>query len=121
VQARADRGFDPRLVPDGDARADGTRPLDAAGIAGGQLQIGKFATLVGNWVLRRLWQNPFVTAPLPPSASRPSPTMRARLAGVSRAPRPGRQAEVAPVVWGPSYASGVSFFGHRTSSSTASR
>ncbi len=117
VQARADRGFDPRLVPDGDARADEYlvrwTPLASPAI---NLQVGKFATLVGNWVLRHdSWQNPFVTAPLPyervttvsDDAAPDSP--RAFLA---RRDLADKKRKWLPVVWGPSYASGLSFFGH---------
>src|SRR3989442_2912362 len=65
AQSRIDRGFDPsqhgaevrldeyalRITPWNDGRFT--------------LQIGKFATVVGNWVPRHLsWENPFVDAPL---------------------------------------------------------
>ena len=66
AQSRVDRAFDPsdraaqirldeyalRVSPWNDGRLD--------------LQVGKFATVVGNFVKRHLsWENPFVTAPLP--------------------------------------------------------
>jgi hypothetical protein len=117
VQARADRGFDPRLVPDGDARADEYflrwTPLSSPVL---NLQVGKFATLVGNWVLRHdSWQNPFVTAPLPyervttvsDDAAPDSPQ-----AFLARRDLADKKRKWLPVVWGPSYASGVSLFGH---------
>src|SRR6266566_9139255 len=65
AQSRVDRGFDPsthgaqvrldeyalRFTPWDDGRFN--------------LQVGKFATVVGNWVARHLsWENPFVDAPL---------------------------------------------------------
>ena len=65
VQSRLDRGFDPsdhgaqvrldeyalRFTPWEDGRFT--------------LQVGKFATVVGNWVPRHLsWDNPFINAPL---------------------------------------------------------
>src|SRR5213596_3432774 len=65
VQSRLDRGFDPsdhgaqvrldeyalRFTPWKDGRFT--------------LQVGKFATVVGNWVPRHLsWENPFINAPL---------------------------------------------------------
>jgi len=67
VQARVDRGFDPGAESGVDARADEyllrVSPFADARL---HLQVGKFATLVGNWVPRHLsWDNPFVTAPLP--------------------------------------------------------
>jgi hypothetical protein len=66
AQARIDRGFDPRNH-DAEIRADEYvlryTPLDDARI---NFQIGKFATVVGNWVPRHLsWDNPFINAPLP--------------------------------------------------------
>ena len=66
IQARVDRGFDP-TNEDAEARADEYflryTPLDNSRI---NFQIGKFATVVGNWVQRHdSWQNPFINAPLP--------------------------------------------------------
>src|SRR5229473_3325865 len=65
AQARLDRGFDPsdrgaqiRL----DEYALRITLWDDGRCA---LQIGKFATVIGNWVPRHLsWENPFVDAPL---------------------------------------------------------
>src|SRR3984893_468631 len=65
AQSRLDRGFDPtdhgaqirldeyalRITPWNDGRLT--------------VQIGKFATVVGNWIPRHLsWENPFVDAPI---------------------------------------------------------
>ena len=65
AQSRLDRGFDPsdrgaqvRL----DEYALRITPCDDGRFT---LQIGKFATVIGNWVLRHLsWENPFIDAPL---------------------------------------------------------
>src|SRR5712671_800011 len=65
VQSRLDRGFDPsdhgaqvRL----DEYAVRVTPWDDGRFS---LQVGKFATVVGNWVPRHLsWENPFINAPL---------------------------------------------------------
>ena len=65
VQSRLDRHFDPsdrgaqiRL----DQYALRVTPWDDGRFT---LQIGKFATVVGNWVPRHLsWENPFINAPL---------------------------------------------------------
>lgn len=114
AQARFDRGFDPgdrsaqvrleeyalRITPWPDGRLT--------------LQLGKFATVVGNWVPRHLsWDNPFVDAPLvyesltaisdkaapfPPSAF---------LSTKDRA----EKYSFNPVIWGPSYSTGVSVSG----------
>ncbi len=124
VQARADNGFDPgeegphlrldeyvlRLTPWDDGRLS--------------VQVGKFATVVGNWTPRHgSWENPFITAPLPyenvtgiwdTNAVR-SATELMVWAGVS--PRPNRGGAFlvkyrnVPIIWGPSYASGASIFG----------
>src|SRR5437667_2921230 len=114
TQARLDRGFDPsdegaqvrldeyalRITPWADGRFT--------------LQLGKFATVVGNWVPRHLsWDNPFVDAPLvyenitaisdkvaPHSAYDFVFTMYAN-----------EKYSFNPVIWGPSYATGVSVSG----------
>ncbi|HEX8489608.1 MAG TPA: hypothetical protein VF626_01200, partial [Chthoniobacterales bacterium] len=64
AQTRVDRGFDPS--DDGaQIRLDEyfLRYRPAKNV---HLQIGQFATVVGNWVARHdSWQNPFINAPLP--------------------------------------------------------
>jgi hypothetical protein len=113
AQSRLDRGFDPsdhgaqvrldeyalRFTPWKDGRFT--------------LQVGKFATMIGNWVPRHLsWENPFINAPL----------VYENVTAVSDkvAPRSidyfvyrfhGEKYEFNPVIWGPSYASGVSVSG----------
>src|SRR6266516_156906 len=65
AQSRLDRGFDPsnhgaevRL----DEYALRVTPWEDGRLT---VQIGKFATVVGNWVPRHLsWENPFINAPL---------------------------------------------------------
>jgi hypothetical protein len=121
-QLRLDRSFDPsdngaqvrldeyflRYKPFGNARLN--------------LQIGKFATVVGNWVPRHYsWDNPFVTAPLPYE----------NLTGIWDIAAPEDVEELLywghvtgydsmdysdkylrlPIIWGPSYASGVAVSG----------
>jgi hypothetical protein len=124
AQARADRGFDPtgervharldeyaiRLTPWRDARLN--------------LQVGKFGTVVGNWVARHTsWANPFITAPLPyeyltgvwDTEALRSTTTLLQWSHV----RPGLPAFVTareksfriPVLWGPSYALGAAVSG----------
>jgi hypothetical protein len=113
AQARVDRGFDPsdhgatarldeyalRITPWEDGRFT--------------LQVGKFATVVGNWVARHLsWDNPFVDAPL----------VYENVTAISDKSAPASpmdfvrrfddaKYEFNPVIWGPSYASGVSVSG----------
>jgi hypothetical protein len=123
-QARADRGFDPhdigtrlqldeyafRFTPWSDGRVN--------------LQIGKFATVVGNWVPRHhSWENPFITAPLPyenltgifdavaaPSADVLLVWAHAGPAAYRVSTYTDRYARV-PVIWGPSYTSGAAISG----------
>lgn len=116
VQARIDRGFDPASIPDGDARFDEYflryTPFSDSRL---NLQVGKFATLVGNWVPRHLsWDNPFITAPVPyenvviitDQFVPPSPQ-----AFLARRAKPDQKTTWLPVVWGPSYAAGAALFG----------
>ncbi len=124
AQVRVDRGFDPedsglrvrldeyalRLAP------WGGRHLN--------LQLGKFATVIGNWVNRHgAWTDPFVTAPLPydnltplwDTQAVPASATLLRWAHV----RPGLQPTTFavekdrrfPIVWGPSYAIGAAASG----------
>ena len=124
AQARADRGFDPshekpearldeyavRFTPSRDGRFN--------------VQVGKFATVVGNWVSRHgSWDNPFITAPLPyehltgvwdlaPPRSGIQLQNWAHVLPTSSpvieyAEKPRRT----PVIWGPSYTSGAAVFG----------
>ncbi len=125
AQTRLDRGFDPsegnaqvrldeyavRFTPNPDGRFN--------------FQIGKFATIVGNWTARHLaWDNPFIGAPLPyenltgvfdEAAADSVPTLLkwARL----NQPQPANVGTVyldqyrLPILWGPSYASGAAVSG----------
>ena len=124
VQGRIDRGFDPH---DGGARARLDEyalrytPWDDGRL---NVQIGKFSTVAGNYTGRHLsWENPFITAPLPYE----------NLTGVwgeyaadstgtvlywANVPHngvnvfnPADKPMRLPIVWGPSYASGLSIAG----------
>lgn len=113
AEARLDRGFDPadrgarlRL----DEYAIRITPWSEGFF---NLQLGKFATVVGNWVERHLsWDNPFVTAPLPYenvtaiSDLGPPASPREFLAV-----RPYEKYEHNPIIWGPSYTTGLSLTG----------
>jgi hypothetical protein len=124
AQARADRGFDP-------ARADAEVRLDEYALRLSllprgklHLQIGKFATIVGNWVARHdAWANPFITAPLPYENLTAiwdvaAPRVPQQLLNWAHL-RPGstaagEQAEKplrTPIVWGPSYTHGAALAG----------
>jgi hypothetical protein len=115
VQMRTDRGFDPGFAVDGETRLDEYfvewKPLESNVL---NVRAGKFATAFGAWTPRRLsWDNPFVTAPAAYSDMLPiTDNMAAPLAGFSgrRSMAENRQTWV-PILWGPSYASGVSIFG----------
>jgi hypothetical protein len=114
AQSRLDRGFDPtdhgaqirldeyafRITPWNDGRLT--------------VQIGKFATVVGNWVPRHLsWENPFVDAPI---VYENVTAIRDRYAPFSQfdfiyGPFYYKKYTFNPVIWGPSYASGISLSG----------
>ena len=112
AQSRLDRGFDPsdrgaqvrldeyalRLTPWEDGRLT--------------LQIGKFATVVGNWVPRHLsWENPFINAPLPYENVTPLEDGAAPYYGYLTGQLLDPKYKYIPVIWGPVYASGVSIAG----------
>lgn len=124
AQARADRGFDP-----GDAGS--RRRLDEYALrltpwSDGRLslQLGKFATIVGNWVNRHgSWDSPFINAPLPYenlTGIWDTEAVRSvnQLLLWSRV-RPGLSAATlandknlrVPILWGPAYATGLAASG----------
>jgi hypothetical protein len=113
AQGRVDRGFDPsdRGV---EARADeyGLRltPWDDGRF---NLQVGKFATVVGNWVERhQSWENPFVTAPLPyENTTAIYDTEAPSSPGDFLGPASDPKYAYTPIIWGPSYATGASVAG----------
>ena len=113
VQSRVDRGFDPsdnairqrldevvlRFTPWQDGRFN--------------LQVGKFATVVGNWVERhQSWENPFINAPLvyeniTQLEDKAAPlSAREFVGGIIDA-----KYEYNPVIWGPAYATGIAVSG----------
>ena len=114
AQSRLDRGFDPsdhgaqvrldeyalRFTPWDDGRFN--------------VQVGKFATVVGNWVPRHLsWENPFINAPL---VYENVTAIRDKAAPYSPlnfiyGPYYYEKYAFNPVIWGPSYASGISVSG----------
>ena len=120
AQTRVDRGFDPS--DDGaQIRLDEyfLRYRPAKNV---HLQVGQFATVVGNWVARHdSWQNPFINAPLPYE----------NLTGIWDSWAPEDAAVLLewghvgehdsgdysdknlrnPIIWGPSYASGIALSG----------
>jgi hypothetical protein len=124
AQARVDRGFDPStdsLQARLDEYAVRVTPWRDGRLS---LQGGKFATIVGNWVLRHgAWDNPFITAPLPYEnltglwdavAVRTAETLldwahvRPRLSYDE--PATDKYLRL-PIIWGPSYGRGFSMAG----------
>jgi len=114
AQSRLDRGFDPsnhgaQVRPDEYALR--FTPWDDGRF---NLQVGKFATVVGNFVKRHLsWENPFVNAPLAYENITPISDKEAPSSPLDFVRRfePAGKYEFNPVIWGPSYASGVSISG----------
>jgi hypothetical protein len=115
VQARFDRGFDPRARRR-DARLDEYllryTPFDDARL---NVQVGKFATVIGNWVPREdSWNNPLINAPLPYEnitivGDQTAPGSPAQF--LARLNQPDRKSVWLPMIWGPVYAAGGSVFG----------
>ena len=124
AQTRIDRGFDPSADPL-QARLDEVAlrvtPFEDAHL---NLQVGRFATLVGNWVQRHgSWDNPFVSAPLVyenltglwDALPVRSAAMLLDWSHVSPPLAAGQPANDkylrVPVIWGPSYTTGAAVFG----------
>lgn len=111
AQARVDQGFDPSSEPIGirmDEYAVRWTPLDEGYF---NLQVGRFATVVGNYVERHLsWENPFINAPMIYENmtriydAEPPPDAQAFGEGDSKY-------DFNPVIWGPSYATGIAVSG----------
>ena len=114
AQSRLDRGFDPsdhgaqvrldeyalRVTPWQDGRFT--------------VQIGKFATVVGNWVPRHLsWENPFINGPLVYENVTAIQDKYAAFSPLEFLYDPYLYGKYAfnPLIWGPSYASGISVSG----------
>ena len=112
VQTRVDRGFDPsdqgaeirldeyaaRVTPWEDGRFN--------------VQIGTFATVVGNWVPRHLsWDNPFINAPLPYENVTALEDMHGGFSTHFERDLPREKYEFIPMIWGPVYATGISVSG----------
>ena len=114
AQTRVDRGFDPT-----DQGADIRLDEYAVRITPWQdgrfsLQVGKFATVVGNWVPRHLsWDNPFINAPLVYENVTAIQDKYAPYSPLYFVYAPYYYAKYSfnPVIWGPSYASGISMSG----------
>src|SRR5213596_3320136 len=114
AQARLDRGFDPS-EHGADVRLD-EYALRITPWQDGRFtfQLGKFATVIGNWVPRHLpWDNPFVNAPL---VYENVTAIQDKYAPYSPlyfiyAPYSYGKYAFNPVIWGPSYASGISISG----------
>lgn len=116
VQVSADRGLDPGYRRNGHLRLDEYfLQVDAVDALRGQFRLGKFSTAFGGWVSRhRSLDNPLISAPLLyedmvtiTDAVAPASVD----AFVNRRDQPENKPAWLPVIWGPSYASGVSFSG----------
>jgi hypothetical protein len=113
AETRVDRGFDPsahgatarldeyalRVTPWSDERFS--------------VQLGKFATVVGNWVPRHLsWDNPFINAPLVYENVTPINDKEAPASPLDFVSRfHNEKYEFNPVIWGPNYTTGMSVSG----------
>jgi len=114
AQTRVDRGFDPT-----DHGADIRLDEYAVRITPWQdgrfsLQVGKFATVVGNWVPRHLsWDNPFINAPLVYENVTAIQDKYAPYSPLFFVYGPFYYPKYSfnPVIWGPNYANGISMSG----------
>ena len=121
-QLRVDRGFDPS-DQGAQVRLDEYflryTPLDHPWVA---VQIGKFATVVGNWTSRHLsWDNPFINAPLPYEnvtgiwdSAAPDSVDTLLYWGHVGEYETGDYSDKylrLPIIWGPSYTSGFAVLG----------
>jgi hypothetical protein len=120
AQTRVDRGFDPS-EGGAELRLDEyfVRYSPATSV---KVQIGQFATVVGNWVPRHdSWQNPFINAPLVYENltgiwDSEAPEDADDLMGWAHVPEydNGEYSDKylrLPIIWGPSYASGLAVSG----------
>ena len=124
AQMRADRGFDPG-DGGGQVRLDEyalrITPWNHRRL---NVQVGRFATVVGNWTNRHgSWGNPFINAPLPyenltgiwdsDAVLRAGTLLRWSHVqpGLPAAVTAREKALRVPIVWGPSYATGVAVSG----------
>jgi hypothetical protein len=123
VQSRADRAFDPSDEGAQVRLEEYALRFTPGGKWNWSFQVGKFATVVGNWVGRHdSWDDPFITAPLPyenltglwDSAAAPSsatlPVWAHINAGAQSYGDDDKYHRI-PIIWGPSYASGASVSG----------
>jgi hypothetical protein len=114
AQFRADRGFDPENRPLRGRLDEFALRWSAAPAGQLNVQVGQFATVIGGWVGRhRSWDNPFVAAPLPYQHMTGAYERRApaSLAGLIPDESQNEYAHN-PIIWGPSYTSGIAAFGH---------
>lgn len=123
LQVRVDRGFDPVEAPM-ELRLD-EYAVRVTPWADGRftLQVGRFGTVVGNWVRRHgAWDNPFITAPAAYETltaiwdGEAALTTETLLRWGHVRPNPfateyeDKHLRV-PMIWGPSYATGVAVSG----------
>jgi len=113
AETRVDRGFDP-------AARGATARLDEYALRVTpwsderfSVQLGKFATVVGNWVPRHLsWDNPFINAPLVYENVTPINDKEAPASLMDFVSRfHNEKYEFNPVIWGPNYTTGLSISG----------
>jgi hypothetical protein len=115
AEVRVDRGFDPadrNLEARFDSYAISYQPWHDLPV---QIQAGKFASVVGTYAERYdSWSNPFINAPLPyenrTGVFGDSAPNSAEQFSYERHATDDAYGRV-PIMWGPSYASGVAMFG----------
>lgn len=126
AQARADRGFDPGERPLRGRLDEYALRFALGAERTAHLQVGQFATVVGSWAVRHdAWTNPFITAPMPydnltgvwdnepPRSTHQLLLWSHMRSGMQPAVQAIEKSLRVPVIWGPSYATGVAVAGEQ--------
>jgi hypothetical protein len=124
LQSRADRGFDPGDTGPRQRLDEYALRLTPWTRRRFNLQLGKFASVVGNWMSRHeSWSNPLINAPLPyEHLTGVWDSLHARSSsllllwshvnpGLSAATTALEKSRRLPIIWGPSYATGAAVSG----------
>lgn len=115
MQAKFDRGVDPGFEQSDGRLEEYFLRWSPLGNEKLNLQVGKFAMVLGNWVNRHdSWSSPFITPPLVYENFTPVPDGAApasEQAYLNTLTRNDNKRRTLPVIWGPSYATGAAVLG----------
>lgn len=115
LQAKFDRGVDPGFEQSDGRLEEYFLRWSPLGNSKLNLQVGKFAMVLGNWVNRHdSWNNPFINPPLVYENFTPVPDGAApasEQAYLNTLTLDDNKRRTLPVIWGPSYATGAALLG----------